>query len=326
MIPLKSRAIDPDRLDTPAVNPSNHGMANTSPQAELIAGKQPCVSVETEDVRLALHPPTQFMLQLADDYRLLLPFGAAAIDIALGEAGMRRLRARPGDIVMVEPGTVLTARHVEPLEFLIITIKPTRFRRTAEAAAGPLWRTRNLQPWHEPAAAALGAEMRRVLLTEGLPSAPYLVTLADALVTRIVVALASESHRVSRDALAPARLARVLRYIEEHLAEPISTSDLAAIAGLSTAHFARAFARETGDPPHRFVTKRRVCRARDLLSSNDGSIAEIAARTGFSSQAHLSTVFRKEVGISPARYRAAFRLDETDSVEAVEPGKAGGWI
>ena len=82
------------------------------------------------------------------------------------------------------------------------------------------------------------------------------------------------------------------------------------MANLSRSHFSRAFQRMTGDPPLRFIIKRRICRARDLLSSDKGSLAEIAARTGFSSQAHLSTVFRKEVGTTPARYGAAFRLPE----------------
>jgi AraC family transcriptional regulator len=83
--------------------------------------------------------------------------------------------------------------------------------------------------------------------------------------------------------------------------------DLAGLAGLTRSHFSRAFQRMTGDPPRRFILKRRLCRARDLLSAAETGIAEVAARSGFSSQAHLSTAFRQELGTTPARYRAAFR-------------------
>lgn len=279
----------------------------------------PCVSVEAQDIRFALYPPLAFDLALdASEYRLLLPYGAAAIDAGLAQAPSRRIRLRPGDLLLVGPGATLTVRPVDPLEFLIVAVQPERIRRVAETAAGPRWGLRDLMPWHDAAVAVLGAEMRRILLG-GLPSAPYLGALADALVTRTVIALAAEVAKAPRDALAPAKLARVLGHIDASLSGPITSAELAAIAELSPAHFSRAFARETGDPPHRFVTKRRICRARDLLSSGEGSIAEIAVRTGFSSQAHLSTAFFRSIGISPARYRAAFRAAERHLAEAPSP-------
>ncbi|MBC7831702.1 MAG: helix-turn-helix transcriptional regulator [Hyphomicrobium sp.] len=270
----------------------------------------PCVSAEAEGARYELHPPTPFELELTQgDYKLLIPFGAAMIDVAIGNGKPRRLRTRPGDLLLAEPGTKMVARYVEPLEFLAVTLGPERVRSVAEAAAGALWRARELLPWHDPAVASLGSEMRRALLSEGAPDpGVYLGALGDALVTRIVMGLAAESVKVRGGALAPATLARVLRHIDSNLAQPITSQELAGIAGLSLGHFARAFGKETGDPPHRFVMKRRVCRARDLLSSDKGSIAEIAVRTGFASQAHLSTAFLKEVGTTPGKYRAAFAI------------------
>jgi AraC family transcriptional regulator len=98
-----------------------------------------------------------------------------------------------------------------------------------------------------------------------------------------------------------------MQYIDAHLHERISAEVLAQMAGLSRSHFSRAFQRMTGDPPQRFILKRRVCRARDLLSGGDAPIAQIAFRSGFSSQAHLSAAFREDVGTTPSRYRAAFR-------------------
>lgn len=278
------------------------GSSSTAPPDE-----HPCVSVETTGARFALHPPTPFALDSAESaFKLLLPFGVASVDVAIGDGGSLRLRSRPGDLYFAEPGSRLRATHVAPLEFLLITLAPERVRAVAETAVGAQWRTRDLVPWHDQSVAVLGAEMRRALIGESLPPAAYLGALADALVARTVIHIATETARAPREALAPATLARVMRHIDSALGEAIDGAALAAIAGLSTAHFARAFARATGDPPHRFVMKRRVCQARDMLSSSDVGIAEIAARTGFSSQAHLSTAFMREVGTSPAKYRLAF--------------------
>lgn len=266
------------------------------------------MSVEAEGARFALHAPTPVRIDLdAPVYKLLLPFGTARIDVGLGAAAPVRLRARAGDLILAEPESRLAAEPADPVEFLLVTLAPERVRAAAHAAAGPGWRTHDLAPWNDPGVAALGAEMRRALIGDGLPAPAYLAALADALVSRAVIHLADEAPRGLRDPLAPAKLARVLAHIDAGLDGPIAAAELAAVAGLSPAHFARAFARATGDPPHRFIVKRRVCRARDLLADGEASIAVIAHRTGFASQAHLSTAFGREVGTSPARYRAAFR-------------------
>ena len=104
-----------------------------------------------------------------------------------------------------------------------------------------------------------------------------------------------------------ARLRRVTAYVDEHLDATITIEDLARIAGRSPFHFARCFRAATGSSPHRFVLARRVDLARRLLSETDEAIAEIAYRCGFSSQAHLSTAFRKQVGSTPGAYRKASR-------------------
>ncbi len=282
-------------------------MAKRGSSSTVPPDEHPCVSVETTGARFALHPPTPFAVdETASAFKLLLPFGVASVDVTIGEGRSLRLRSRPGDLFFAEPGSRLRATHVAPLEFLLITLAPERVRMVAETAVGAQWRTRDLVPWHDPSVAVLGAEMRRALIGESLPPAAYLGALADALIARTVIHIATESARAPREALAPAALARVMRHIDNALGEAIDGAELAAIAGLSSAHFARAFTRATGDPPHRFVMKRRVCRARDMLSSSDVGIAEIAARTGFSSQAHLSTAFMREIGTSPAKYRLAF--------------------
>ena len=95
--------------------------------------------------------------------------------------------------------------------------------------------------------------------------------------------------------------------IEERMEESLSIDDLAEAVGLSPIHFARQFKRSTGKAPHQYLIEMRVSRARHLLAG-DLPIAEIAYRCGFSHQEHLTRLFGRQQGTTPAAYRRALRL------------------
>ena len=83
----------------------------------------------------------------------------------------------------------------------------------------------------------------------------------------------------------------------------LSLTQLAALARLSSDHFAAQFRRSTGLPPHRYLLQRRIERAKELLAADGMSLAEIGYALGFPSQAHFTTTFRKLVGTTPGAYR-----------------------
>jgi len=105
------------------------------------------------------------------------------------------------------------------------------------------------------------------------------------------------------DQLDRVRLNRVLTYIEEHLAEDISVTDLAEVACLSIFHFTRAFAGSTGVPPHRYVSRRRLESAKAMIAAGRVSLCEIALDCRFSSQSSFTRAFRRAMGVTPAEYR-----------------------
>ena len=104
--------------------------------------------------------------------------------------------------------------------------------------------------------------------------------------------------------LAKWRLRKVVEHVEEHLGEPIYLNDLSTVAGLSRMHFACQFRAATGLAPNAYILKRRVETAQNLLLDCENTIASVATEVGFSSQAHLSSVFKKVVGVSPGQWRA----------------------
>jgi AraC family transcriptional regulator len=108
---------------------------------------------------------------------------------------------------------------------------------------------------------------------------------------------------VAGDGLTPRRLKRLLAYIEEHLGDDLTLKRMALETELSPFYLARVFKSEVGKSPHQYVLDRRIARARALLRDTTIPIADVALATGFSSQSHMSTWFRRLVGVSPANYR-----------------------
>jgi transcriptional regulator of acetoin/glycerol metabolism len=107
----------------------------------------------------------------------------------------------------------------------------------------------------------------------------------------------------SRGGLSPAATRRVRDYIEGHLDEKIRLDGLAALTGLSTDHFARAFHQSVGVPPHTYLLRRRLEHVEHMLRETHAPLSEIALATGFSDQSHLARHFRRWAGMSPRQVR-----------------------
>jgi transcriptional regulator of acetoin/glycerol metabolism len=107
----------------------------------------------------------------------------------------------------------------------------------------------------------------------------------------------------SRGGLSPAATRRVCEYIEGHFDEKIRLDVLAALAGLSTDHFARAFHRSVGVPPHTYLLRRRLEHVEHMLKDTHAPLSEIAQASGFSDQSHLARHFRRWAGMSPREVR-----------------------
>jgi AraC family transcriptional regulator len=108
---------------------------------------------------------------------------------------------------------------------------------------------------------------------------------------------------LARGGLAPARLRRVLEYLDANLPQDLSLADLAGVAELSETHFCRAFKQATGLAPHQYLIHRRVRRARELLARREHTLAEVALALGSSSQSHFTSHFRRLTGTTPKRFR-----------------------
>lgn len=104
----------------------------------------------------------------------------------------------------------------------------------------------------------------------------------------------------------PARhLLRARDLADARYPERIGVAEMADAAGLSRAHFSRAFSRAFGESPHAYLLTRRLERAAALLRDTDRPIIEICLSVGLQSLGSFTTSFTRMFGMPPAAYRAA---------------------
>jgi signal transduction histidine kinase/CheY-like chemotaxis protein len=137
---------------------------------------------------------------------------------------------------------------------------------------------------------SVAAVLRKGIFT----STETLAHIKDALAHR--QKLNSEVQRLARKAMV---------YIHEHYAEPIAREEIAHYVSVSEGYLSRSFNQETGLSLIHYLTRYRIQQAKQLLSTGDKTVAEIALEVGFSDSNYFSRVFRQEVGVSPLAYRLA---------------------
>lgn len=225
--------------------------------------------------------------------------------LAFRSRGAGRL-AGPGQINLTSPGDAHDGHaalpegwsyrmfYLDPLAVTTVAAPPDKQDRPCEI------RFRN-DVLDDPALA------RRILRAHRVLFDPTATLLAKESLLLGLLRAWVERHGIERPAPAPeqgppaaVRLAKEL--IEARYEEDLSLAELSRAAGLSPFHFIRVFEKQTGLTPHLHLINTRLAAAKQALDQ-DGRLADIAAQTGFSDQAHLTRLFKQRYGITPAAYR-----------------------
>ncbi|NIE62290.1 GlxA family transcriptional regulator [Burkholderia sp. Ax-1719] len=104
-------------------------------------------------------------------------------------------------------------------------------------------------------------------------------------------------------------LARVHRYVSEHMTEALSIDELANAAAVSRRTLSRVFAKHAKMTPAVYVEQVRVDSARKLLAESDAPLKTVAYECGFHSASHMRTTFARRLNVTPQQYRQRFRAD-----------------
>ena len=240
---------------------------------------------------------------------LILRTGSSSVIEWKEEGRDRRVELEPGSVSLLPAGSRRAARVFRPLpgEASILQIRPGFLQRSVgELARGGKVKLGQHVDLRDSQIARLIRSLRADIVAGSPTGRLFGESIAVALSAHIAQQYPVTETRLEefRGGLSPARLKRVLEYIDANLADNLVLDTLAEVAGLNLYHFARGFRQSTGLSPHQHVLRRRIERAKEFLRSSHLSVLEASARTGFVDQSHFSKVFRRIVGVAPSRYRA----------------------
>jgi AraC-like DNA-binding protein len=152
-------------------------------------------------------------------------------------------------------------------------------------------------PRHDPLLHHMALVLQAAVDAEDVAGGLYAEALADAL----AVHLDPPWH----GGLTPFTLHRTIAYIRAHLEHPLPLVEIAAVAQMSPAYFARLFKGATGQTPRQYVLRCRLERAKHLLTETTLPLHEIGARVGYADHSHFTALFRQSVATTPKAYRDA---------------------
>lgn len=224
---------------------------------------------------------------------------------------LQKMNLKPGTLAIHPEGSVSHVRgEVVCGEFVALEIpKNTRSRLIAEKELPDnLLGLEVCDGIKSPLSIQLAQRIRRAILSGDSKQSILAESIAIIAMSEIIDQISGRKTRSDTPpSLSRPILANMIEYIEEHLGDNMSLSDIANELGLSPYHLARCFKNEMTMSPHQYILERRVVRARDMLEAQSSSLADIAYAVGFSSQAHMTDVFRKRLGTTPGAYRKEFK-------------------
>ena len=214
----------------------------------------------------------------------------------------------PGQMSFSPAGLTQAMRLDAPVTVLNVRFEPPLFERVAaetfEVRGGRVELVPDAHA-HDPRVEHIGAALTAEVWA-GFPSGRlYSDGLITALTAHLLRAYATHAPTPGehRGGLSGRKLRRIIEYVEENLGRDLSLAELAAVAGMNPYHLSRAFKQEVGCAPHKYVTGRRVERAKALLAGTELTIVEVGLIVGFQSQSHFTNIFRRLTGVTPKTFR-----------------------
>ena len=235
-------------------------------------------------------------------------------------SGLGLVEAEPGDCIMVNPGELHDGLPLAgpARAWRMVYLDPAVVQGLLGDETGPTQRV--VRPTARDDGFASLVCRAHAALTAARPDA---LAVEEGLVAAVATAF-------DRHALTPARqvrtapdIARALRRLDEAPELPTTLTELALLVDSSRFQLLRGFKREVGIKPHAYLMQRRLRLARRMLAAGS-SPADTAAACGFADQSHLTRGFRRQFGVTPARYGAAVSGAAISFKTGVGPSSEGG--
>lgn len=150
--------------------------------------------------------------------------------------------------------------------------------------------------------AILSKIMKRIL-NEDITRGAFYQQQINVMVKQLLIEIIRIRNDSAQDASLPPVVVKIFQYVDDNITEPLSVAKIAQAFSYHPVYINSLFKRYSGQSAHAFITQKRIDSVEKTLRFTDMSITEVAQAYSFSDCSHLSRVFRKVKGISPAEIR-----------------------
>jgi len=241
---------------------------------------------------------------VGDQHYLSLNLDTKPLELEVKQPhGFQQFTVPPQSLWVSPSADPITLRLNSTLRYLRVSIDPLHLGRLISPSlddVGPV-RLRRTYGVQSPQIAHLMLALQAEADSRNPSGLAAIEAVTTALGQHLVREAGGETPRPVRihGGLAAVAKRRVLEMIDATLDARLTIETLAREVGLSPAHFARAFKETLGRAPHQYLLALRLARARRLIETSNASLSDIAQRTGFADQAHLTRLFKRAFGRTP---------------------------
>jgi AraC family transcriptional regulator len=237
---------------------------------------------------------------------LVLPSRSAA-RLEWTAAGCRRKSLyRPNDLILNPAGYATSPQWDAPIELILFSIDPKHLVTTSEEAGASSDLELQMKFQFQD---KLLEQLVRTLAQQFEQEVPADSLYTSSLAHTLLLHLIRTHTNITLTSIRPLgsvsepRVRRAIEFIQEHLSQALSLEQIARETNLNSSQFCYIFKTAMGVSPHQYVLRQRLERAIGLLRETKLPVSEIAARTGFADQSHLTRLMRQHRGVTRGQVR-----------------------
>jgi AraC-like DNA-binding protein len=274
-----------------------HSLDGSSPVVNSKPVRTPEYSVEIQRSGPALLPAIYRNL-----HTVTVVLSGEPVVVRDGPGYRHAARFAAGDAGIHPAGPGRRVRWPEGVHCLYVHLHPRLIRRIGEVVLGVPGPDLQSQPrLRDPVIRAIGLELHHLLHARRPPTARTVHDLVMALAHHVTVSYPAPA--IPPVEVGTLSLERILDLFRECEPGSYGVGSVAALCGLSRAHFSRRIRALTGLPPHRLALGSRIEASKHLLERREVPLSQVAYAAGFADQSHLTRTFRRATGYTPGLYR-----------------------